>query len=154
MLRKLLVLSLIAAALPAAAQSSTAVHDSVMQAVRHFIDGFNKGDSAATVAACASETSILDEFPPHEWHGAGACASWVGAFDVDAVKNGITDPVVTIHKPTHVDVSGDLAYVVLPADYVYKQHGKTVREHGSILTLTLRKGASGWLLTGWAWAKH
>jgi hypothetical protein len=25
---------------------------------------------------CDSHLSILDEFPPHEWHGPTACADW------------------------------------------------------------------------------
>ncbi|HUK63522.1 MAG TPA: nuclear transport factor 2 family protein, partial [Dongiaceae bacterium] len=132
----------------------TSAQDEVMKAVRQFVDGFNKGDSAGAIAACAEQVAILDEFPPHEWHGAGACATWVGAYDADAVKNGISDGVVTLHKPMHVEIMGDVAYVVVPADYVYKKHGKVIKETNSILTLTLRKGATGWLLTGWAWAKH
>ena len=27
------------------------------------------------------QTSIVDEFPPHEWHGPGACATWAKDFD-------------------------------------------------------------------------
>ena len=43
----------------------------VMTTVHQFVDGFNKGDTASALAACADQTSIIDEFPPHEWHGAG-----------------------------------------------------------------------------------
>jgi hypothetical protein len=45
----------------------------VMVAVRQFVDGFNKGNTKTALAACADQASIIDEFPPHEWHGAGAC---------------------------------------------------------------------------------
>ena len=103
---------------------------------------------------CADETSILDEFPPHEWHGAGACATWLNDFDADAKKNGVTDGVVTLGKPSHVDVSSDYAYVVIPADYRFKQKGKPASEIGSIITLSLKRSATGWRITGWAWAKH
>jgi hypothetical protein len=136
------------------AQTPGAVQTAVLASVHQFVDAFNKGDTKPLVASCADQTSILDEFPPHEWHGAGACARWVSDFDVDARKNGITDPVVTLRTPSHVDVTVDRAYVVIPANYSFKQKGKPVSEVGSIITLTLQKNPAGWRITGWSWAKH
>src|SRR5690349_13132159 len=86
----------------------------VMKPVHQFIDGFNKGDAKTALAACADDAYIIDEFAPYEWHGAGACAKWANDYEADAKKNSITDGVVTIGKPKHVDVSGDHAYVVVP----------------------------------------
>ena len=140
--------------LPSNAQTAASPRSEVMAVVRQFVDAFNKGDVNAMSAKCANEVAIIDEFPPHEWHGAGACAQWAHAFDTDAKQNGITDPVVTLGKPTHVDVTGDQAYVVEPADYAYKAKGKPVKEVGSIITLALHREATGWRITGWAWAKH
>jgi hypothetical protein len=124
-----------------------------MVPVHQFVDGFNKGDVQSALAACADQTSIIDEIPPHEWHGAGACSSWAGDFDADAKKNGITDGIVTIGNPRRVDITADRAYVVVPANYTFKQKGKVVKETGSMLTLALQKGAAGWRITGWAWTK-
>ena len=84
--------------------------------------------SKTALAACAEQTSIIDEFPPYEWHGAGACAAWAKDFDGDAKKNGITDGVVTLGKPRHLDVTGDRAYVVAPVSYAYKVKGKPTKE--------------------------
>ncbi|HVN35093.1 MAG TPA: nuclear transport factor 2 family protein [Casimicrobiaceae bacterium] len=141
------------AALLAAAPAFAADKDDVMASVKQFVDGFNKGDVKSALAACAEQTSIVDEFPPHEWHGPGACAAWANDFDADAKKNGITDGKVTLGKPRHVDVAGDRAYVVVPASYAYKLKGKPTKETGSMLTIALQKGASGWRMTGWAWTK-
>ena len=126
----------------------------VLAPVHQFVDAFNKGDIKTLVASCADQTSILDEFPPHEWHGTGACAKWVSDFDADAKKNGITDGVVTLGKPSHVDIAADRAYVVVPANYTFKQKGKPVSEVGSIIALTLQMIPAGWRITGWSWAKH
>jgi hypothetical protein len=41
--------------------------------------------------------------------------------------NGITDGVVTLSNPSHVDISADRAYVVIPANYTFKQKGKPAR---------------------------
>ena len=68
------------AAGPAAATKET----DVMVPVHQFIDGFNKNDTRTAIAACADQTSIIDEFPPHEWHGAEACWNWAKAYDADA----------------------------------------------------------------------
>jgi len=136
------------------AQTPGSAQTAVLVSVRQFVDGFNKGDTKTLLAACADQTSILDEFPPHEWHGTGACAKWVSDFDADAKKNGITDGVVTLSNPSHVDITADHAYVVIPANYAFKQKGRPVSEVGSIITLTLQKSQSGWRITGWSWAKH
>jgi len=134
---------------PATASEKT----DVMMSVHQFIDGFNKGDIKTALAACAEQTSIIDEFPPHEWHGPGACATWANDFGADAQRNGITDGFVSLGKPRHVDVTTDRAYVVAPATYAYKRKGKPVRETGATLTLALQKIGAGWRITGWAWAK-
>jgi hypothetical protein len=126
----------------------------VVAVVHQFVDSFNKGDTKTAAAACADETSIIDEFPPYEWHGAGSCLKWMSDYDADAKKNVITDGVVTLHKPKHVDVSGDRAYVVVAADYAYKKQGKPVKQTASMMALALHKGPAGWRITGWSWAQN
>ena len=138
----------------ASAQAPVPAKAEVMQAVHQFVDGFNKGDTKSALAACADQASIIDDVPPHEWHGAGACSKWMTDFDADAKKNGITDGVVTLGAPRHVDITTDRAYVVVPANYSYKANGKPAREIGSSLTIALQKGQVGWRITGWAWTKH
>lgn len=145
----LAVTGIVLAMAPAAAYDKK----DVMLPVNQFVDGFNKGDTVAA-AACAEETSILDEFPPHEWHGPGACLKWMSDYDADAKKNGITDGLVTLGAPTHLDVTGDRAYVVIPSNDTFKMKGKPVKETGSVFTSALQKGASRWRITGWSWAKN
>ncbi len=150
MRRAILVLAVLAITGPAAASEST----EVMAVVTQFIDGFNKGDTKTALATCAPQAAIIDEFAPFVWQGATACSDWATDFDADAKKNGITEPVVVTGKPRHVDIVGDRAYVVLPADFKFKLKGKPTAEKGSIFTLVLQKLPAGWRITGWAWAKH
>lgn len=124
----------------------------VLAAVTRLVDAFNKGDSNAVIAGGTDEMSIIDEFAPYEWHGAGTCAKWLADYDANAKKNGITDGVVTLGKTRHVDVDGDRAYVVVSTGYTWKEYGKAKKE-SAVWTLTLQKGKNGWLLTGWCWAK-
>lgn len=148
-LRVVLAFVLLSAGLAAASDQTD-----VMAKVNQFVEGFNKGDVKMALGACADQTFIIDEFPPHQWQGLAACSAWASDYDADAKKNGVTDAVVTLGKPRHVDVTGDVAYVVVPANYAYKEHGKAMKEVGSTLTVVLKKGSAGWLITSWAWAKQ
>jgi hypothetical protein len=151
MYRILMVLvAAVLVSMPAAATEKT----DAMATVRQFVQGFNRGDAKTALAACADETSIIDEFPPHVWNGAGACSKWMNDYDADARKNGITGGIVTLGNPLHVDVTAGRAYIVVPASYAFKQKGKQVRETGSTLTVVLQKGEAGWHIIAWAWTKH
>jgi len=138
------------AASPLAAQNNNAA----MATVTQFVAAFNVGDSVQAVATCAAETVIIDEFAPYEWHGKGACMAWMKAYAADAEQQGISDGIVTLGTPKHIDMSGDHAYIVVPADYTFKKKGTPVKETGSILTVALQKEKGGWKMTGWAWAKN
>ena len=140
----------VVAAGPAVASEET----EVMAAVNQFMDGFNNGDIKMLRSACADEVSIIDEFPPYQWHGPGACAKWSSDYEVDAKKNRITDGHVTLITPSHIDVVEDRAYVVASADYAYKEKGKALKEVGSIFTVALQKDMDGWRIVAWAWSKH
>lgn len=148
---RLFVLAMAAAAM---FPRSGAAQAGPMDAVHRFVAAFNKGDVPAAASACAPETSIIDEFAPYEWHGAGACARWMGDYDADAKRNGITGGVVTLGAPRHVDIAGDRAYVVVPADYAYTKKGAAVKEVASTLTIALQRSAGTWRMTGWSWGKR
>jgi hypothetical protein len=80
------------------------------------------------LAMCDSHVSILDEFPPHEWHGPTACADWWKAYNAYNEKNGVTDGDAPLGTPWTVDITGDRAYFVAPMTYTYKRQGKPVKE--------------------------
>jgi hypothetical protein len=136
------------------AQATGSQAAAVMAPINQFVDAFNKGDMKAALAACTEVTSIIDEFPPHEWHGAGACAKWMADYAADATKNGIKDGVVRLMSTRHLDVTASRAYVVLVADYLYWQNAKAIQESGSTFTFALRRTDAGWQIIGWAWAKN
>ncbi len=123
----------------------------VMSVIQQWVDAFNKGDAKAAAAACADQTSIIDDFPPYEWHGSGACAKWYGEFQAATKAENTTDHAVTLGKPRHIDVMSDHAYVVVPAGLSYVKKGAPVKETSTV-TMSLQKGTSGWRITGWSWA--
>ena len=122
-------------------------------AVRQYIDDFNKGDVKAMAALFTQRGSILDGLAPHVWHGLTACEDWYRDVLVAAKHEGATDYFVTLGTPLHTNVTGDSAYVVVPATMTFKIHGKQVTQSGAIFTTALRKFADGWRIAAWAWAK-
>lgn len=123
----------------------------VMAPVQQFVNGFNKGDAKVLLAACADQASVIDDFPPHEWQGAQACKMWLSDYEAYAKKNGVIDGVVTLGQPRHVDVTGDRAYVVVPANFTYKKDGKPTSENGATFIVALQQAGGAWHITGWAW---
>lgn len=157
MRRTILVIMAIAAVVlstPAWAAGDDSDKKDVMAVVNRFVDSFNKGDSKAAEALLVPDAPIIDEVPPYVWKGAGSFGAWLNDYDADAKKRGITDGHVTLGKPKHIMVSDKHAYAVIPSDYTYKEKGKTVKQTGSMFTLTLRKDPSGWIISGWSWSTN
>ena len=125
----------------------------VMVPVQQFVEGFNKSDAKMVEVACAEETSIIDDFPPHVWRGVGAASEWFKAYEAYARANSMSKAVVTLDKPRHVDVTGVDAYVVVLTTLRFKKKEEVVNETG-VMTLVLHKAAKGWQLTAWSWAAN
>jgi len=125
-----------------------------MATIHQFVDNLDKGDMQAAAAPYAPESSIIDEFPPHYWHGATAFADWGKDFGTFSQKTGDTDPFVKLGKPKHVDINDDHAYVVIPASFAYKEHGKKMIEKGSTMTFALAKLNGTWKIAAWSWTRN
>ncbi len=133
----------------AAAQAPDA---QVMAPIQKFIDSFNKGDAAGAAAthAAGEDLTIIDEVPPYLWRGPKALQTWSADLESDAKKQGMTEPAVAISAATRTETNGDMAYVIVPAVFTFKQNGKPMRE-ASQMTFVLKKGAGGWLIHAWSW---
>jgi ketosteroid isomerase-like protein len=122
-------------------------------AVRQYIAAFNEGDALAMAAVCANPMSILDGMAPHVWHGPAATQDWYKDVLAEGEHLGASDYHVTIGKPLHANVTGDAAYVVVPATMTFALKGKKVTQSGASFTVALRKLPAGWRLASWAWTK-
>jgi len=122
-------------------------------AVRQYIDAFNKGDPDAMAAYFAVSGSILDGMAPHLWHGASATRDWYRDVLAEGEHAGASDYFVTLGVPLHANVTGDAAYVVVPATMTFKVRGKLVTQSGAMFTTALRRVDGAWRIASWAWAK-
>jgi ketosteroid isomerase-like protein len=131
--------------------ASAAEKTDVMATVHKWVDSFNGGDVKTMAAMCAEDAIVLDDFSPHLWQGASACANWAKDYIAFTKSSAITEPKVTLGKSKHLDVDASYAYLVAPTSYTYSKDGKPVTDAGMV-TMTLHKTAAGWRITGWAWA--
>jgi hypothetical protein len=124
-----------------------------MAAVHHHIDGFNKGDAQMMAAVFTVPGFILDGMAPHVWHGPTATQDWYRDVLAEGEQHGASGYRVTLGEPLHNNVTGDSAYVVVPATMTFQVHGRQVTQSGAIFTVALRKLAEGWHIAAWAWVK-
>jgi hypothetical protein len=66
---------------------------------------------------------------------------------------GASDYFVALGAPLHAHVTGDVAYVVVPATMIFKLRGKQMTQSGATFTTALRRVGGDWRITSWAWAK-
>jgi ketosteroid isomerase-like protein len=108
----------------------------------------NKGDEPGMAATCAKDAVVVDDLPPYIWRGSDACTAWQKSADAFVNGEGMTEIVGGLGKPTHVIISGDKAYAVIPATFAYSQHGNKLTEYATA-TFTLEKTDTHWLITSW-----
>ena len=91
-----------------------------VSAVQQYIAAFNKADAKAMAGMCADPMSILDGMAPHVWHGPTATQDWYRDVLLEGEHLGADEDQVTLSKPLHAHVTGDAAYVVVPATMTFK----------------------------------
>ena len=90
---------------------------------------------------------------PHVWQGMSATDNWYRDVLSEGKQHNVSDYFITLGEPLHNNVTGDSAYVVVPATMTFKSRGKQFEQSGAIYTVALRKEAAGWRIAAWAWAK-
>jgi hypothetical protein len=119
--------------------------------IHQFIDGFNTGDTKSAYAAYGSgDVVIVDEFAPHLWVGSHAAQDWAADYEKHAQAIGVSDGSVKYGAPTRAEVEGDVAYVVIPTVYNYKERGKPQTEEGQ-MTFVLHAENGAWKIAQWTW---
>ena len=124
-----------------------------MTAVRKYFDAFNKGDQAAMANTFAVPGFIFYGMAPHVWQGVSATDNWYRDVLSKGKQHNVSDYFITLGEPLHNNVTGDSAYVVVPATMTFKSRGKQFEQSGAIYTVALRKGGCRLRIAGRAWAK-
>jgi ketosteroid isomerase-like protein len=124
-----------------------------LEAVQQYIDAFNYGDVDGMAAIFADSAAILDGMPPHLWQGPTATRDWYRDVLVEGELHGAAGYFVTLGEPVHNNVTGDSAYVVVPATMSFTVNGNKVTQTGAFFTVALRELTEGWRIAAWAWTK-
>ena len=120
--------------------------------VRQYINAFNRGDGEVMAESFASLGSILDGMAPHLWLGPTTSRDWYRDVLIEGEQHGASDYFVTLHAPLHHSVTGDSAYIIIPATITFTMPGHQARQTGAIFTVALGKFAEGWRIKASAWA--
>jgi len=126
---------------------------SPLEAVGQYIDAFNNGDPEVMAATFDSPGSILDGMAPHLWQGPTATEDWYRDVLAEGELHDASGYFVTLGQPLHENVTGDRAYVVVPATMTFTVDGKKVTQTGAVFTVALRQRPDGWRIAAWAWTK-
>ena len=124
-----------------------------MAAIRYYLNAFNRSDGEGMAAMFADTGSILDGMAPHVWQGPTATLDWYRDVLIEGKQHGASDYAVTVGEPLHNNITGDSAYVVVPASMIFTVQGKQITQTGALFMVALRKLAEGWRIAAWAWSK-
>lgn len=127
--------------------------DTPLRAVQSYIEAFNRGDAEGMAACFASNGSILDGMAPHLWVGPSATRDWWRDVLTEGSHLGASGYHATIGEPAHNNVTGDSAYLVVPASMTLKLKGQPIRQDGATFTFALKREGGDWRIAAWAWAK-
>jgi ketosteroid isomerase-like protein len=127
--------------------------DTPLATVHKYLDAFNRGDPKAMAATFAVPGQILDGMAPYAWQGPTASEDWYKDVLSEGKAHGACGYLVSVEEPLHNNVTGDSAYLVLPATMTFDLKGKKVAQSGAVFKDALRKTADGWRVAAWAWAK-
>jgi ketosteroid isomerase-like protein len=131
------------------ASASAAEAAPVMAAVTAYL----KNPSPAGGAAHPSDGMIIDNFAPYFWQGPSAFSDWWTDLRKRDAANQISDVHVSIGPPIKVIVSGARAFAEVPIHMTLSAKGAPQQEDG-VFTMALEKGAGGWMVDAWAYAKR
>lgn len=124
-----------------------------LAAVQQYIDAFNKGDREGMLATFSIPGAILDGMAPHLWVGPTAAQDWYRDVLSEGEHHGASDYFVTLGEPLHNNITGDSAYLVVPATMKFKVQSQEILQTGAMFTVALRRLPEGWRIAAWAWAK-
>lgn len=148
-----IVLLALSAAFMVVAPAVASDDAAVVSRVRKLVEAWNRNDAGALAASLSASPVIIDEYPPYHWQGPLALQDWSNDYAAMAELSGLTNPFVTLAAPSAVDVSGNSAYVVVPAVYSATHDSQIVHQKG-VMTLALRRDSQDWRVTAFTWTRQ
>lgn len=153
LIRASVVATIVACCLDGAAAQKSAPRPASQEALRTLLDAFqafNAGKKDKFRAAWADKNVyIVDDLPPYIWSGEGAWDKWMS--DASAASGDLAHLSIRALKPLRVDVGEKLAYVLLPVEVTYDDHGKPMIQTGTQIDIMVRS-REGWKIQAMSYA--
>jgi ketosteroid isomerase-like protein len=138
-----------------AATSASAQTASPEQAVAaslvQFTEAMNRGDVPAALAHFAANPTITEDLAPYRFSGPEAGATWVSAMGANGEAHGVTAIDMALSPATRVEVSGDLAYAVVPGLLTWTMKDGSKQRSAGTLTFALQRTSGAWLIHTATW---
>src|ERR1700736_5281245 len=99
----------------------------------------------------AKTQTIIDEIPPFRWMGPDAAKTWWSDYGKFAAAHKLASPYLTMGTPVSRVITGDSAYIVVPATVQVIASGKRVSEQG-FLTFVVVQTSYGWSIDTQIWS--
>lgn len=126
-------------------------NSAIMVPVAGAVAAVNADNGAKLNSYFMPKATVVDEFSPFIWSGPNVAAVWLHDLDQANARTGITELHATMLGITHVDITGDHAYVEAPLDISWHYKGKIQRETG-LWVFTLYHTGGVWKITTVSWA--
>lgn len=107
------------------------------------------GVGSAAEAFAGSDVTILENFAPYLFTGAGAVATWT--LGMRAHLSGVTGLQHQFGQPHNFSRAGDLAFLSLPTQWSGVVDGRVFTERGG-WCFVLTKQAHEWRIRNYGWA--
>ena len=147
---QIVMLALAAAGfLAAPASAAAALSPGIMATINGTL---HAGTPAKMNSYFTRSSIVIDEFSPYTWTGSKAAQAWWAAVQSGNAKRHLTNFRATAGRITQYDVSGPMAYVVVPLKITWMQKGKPGSETG-LWTLIMRRMGTSWKITTASWAR-
>lgn len=85
--------------------------------------------------------------------GPTATQDWYRDVLAEGAQHGASGYFVSLDEPLHEDLTGDSAYLAIPATMTFTLGGQKVTQTGAVFTVALRHRPDGWRIAAWAWTK-
>jgi ketosteroid isomerase-like protein len=136
---------------PMAQANDAKTSDTGVEAViRQFADALHAGDMKKARTFLTKRVGIVDDTAPYYWGGTHAMESWLADRGKEMEADGVSEGDAQLGQLTREEITGNHAYVIVPATYTYRQKGMAMRQPAQ-LTYFLDKSAAGWKIAGWTW---
>jgi hypothetical protein len=131
--------------------ATPAIPDAAMMAGPEAIARFIETGGATPIAEVFAEgdVTIVENFAPHVFAGAGAVGRWEQAMRVHL--EGTSGLRHSFGPPCDFSVDGELVFVSLPTSWEGVARGRRFHERGGWAFVLVRSGAN-WRVKSYAWA--